>query len=236
MPRDSSTTYEVYERLKADLMRARFVPGERIRISDICKRMGVSLGAVREALSRLTSDGLVVLEPQKGFSVARISEAELHDLSTVRAEIEGQCLRRAIATGDVRWEAQILATFHEWQRAAESSRPDIDEIVRAHAAFHRALVAACDSQWLLRLREILFTQSERYVRLSKPNSKRSGVKRDLVREHREIMDACVKRNADLAVALLNAHFGATERSLVELKIVTPRQPAAATKRTSAQAS
>lgn len=71
-------------------------PGSKLPIDQVAERFGVSLGAVREALSRLTSDRLVIAEPQRGFSVAPVSAADLIDLTTVRIDIETRCLRRSI--------------------------------------------------------------------------------------------------------------------------------------------
>lgn len=216
MSRETSATQEVYERLRGDLLACRFRPGDKLKIADLCERMKVSPGAVRESLSRLTSEGFVVSEPQRGFSVAPISSSELTDLTLVRSEIESLCLRRAIAKGDVRWEAQIVASFHEWSRTWEQENSS-DAAAEAHSAFHRALVAACDSRWLLRLRDILFAQSERYRRLSVPLG---GDKRDLLEEHRELMNVMLARDADRAVTLIHAHFTATERVLINNNVVT----------------
>lgn len=223
MTRDSSLTQEVYARLRSDLLAGRFRPGDRLRISELCNAMGVSLGAVREALSRLTAEGLAVLEPQRGFSVAPISQRELMDLTQVRADIEGQCLRRAIAAGDVAWEAQIVAAFHAWSKTWQAgAKGGEDEAARTHAAFHQALLSGCDSPWLLKLRDLLFAQSERYRRLSRPLG---GAKRDLLAEHRKLMEAALARDADRATALLAEHFATTARILVEDEVVTADLPA-----------
>src|ERR1700678_3888046 len=93
----ASLTQAAYLRLRADLLACRIRPGERVKINDVCRQFAVSLGAVREALARLTSEGLVVAEPQRGFRAAPITADELRDLTMVRIEIEGLCLRRAVA-------------------------------------------------------------------------------------------------------------------------------------------
>jgi DNA-binding GntR family transcriptional regulator len=219
MPRHTvgaSLTQTAYERLRADLLACRLRPGERLRIDELCEALPASLSAVREALSRLTAEGLVVAEPQRGFRVAPISAAELRDLTAVRTEIEGMCLRRAIAAGDVAWEERLVAVHHRLSRTPEresSDAPRLSEAwAEAHAAYHRALVAGCDSPWMLRLREILYAQSKRYRRFSVPLA-RAG--RDVAREHREIMEAALARAADRAVALLAAHLERTSVILLE---------------------
>ncbi len=220
MPRlaipNSSATKDTYDRLRADLLACRMQPGARLKIADLCQTLSVSLSAVREALSRLTSEGLVVAEPQRGFRVAPISADELRDLTAVRADIEGICLERAIAAGDVAWETGLVAALHSLSRIPERASGDPQRLNEAwsaaHAAFHEALVAACGSPWLLRLRGILYVQSERYRRLSVPLT---TVARDLGREHRDIMDATLARDIARAKMLMFGHIELTTTILVQ---------------------
>lgn len=220
-----SLTQSVYEQLRADLLACRLWPGNRLKISDLCQSMGVNLGAVREALSRLSSEGLVVAEPHRGYRVAPISATELRDLTEVRIEVEARCLRRAIHKGDMAWETAIVAAHHVMTRLPEREPEDPGRVseawAAAHAAFHRALVAGCGSPWLLRLRDALHDQSERYRRLSVPLS---SAGRDLGREHRDIMDAAIARQEDRACSLLSAHFQATTRILLQADALGHRTP------------
>jgi GntR family carbon starvation induced transcriptional regulator len=91
----------------------------------------------------------------------------------------------------------------------------------AHRRFHEALVAACDSPWLLRLREILFVQSERYRRVSVPLS-RAG--RDLHGEHKAIADATIARDSAKACAALRDHLQKTTRILIASDVVKAHEP------------
>jgi DNA-binding GntR family transcriptional regulator len=217
MARDSTQnlTQGAYESLRADLLACRIRPGSRLKIQELCTRFEVSLGAVREALSRLTSEGLVIAEPQRGFRAAPISLADLQDLTMVRIEVESLCLRRAIAVGTVDWEARLVAAFHRLSRMPERVPTDPmradDEWAEAHAAFHAALVEGADSPWLLRLHAQLYAQSERYRRLSIPLG---TTERNVGQEHQDILDASLKRDADLAVSLLTRHLGATSEILM----------------------
>jgi DNA-binding GntR family transcriptional regulator len=221
MTRDSSSslTQGAYEALRGDLLACRILPGSRLKIQELCSRLSVSLGAIREALSRLTSEGLVVAEPQRGFRAAPISAADLQDLTMVRVEVESLCLKRAIEIGDVNWESRLVAAFHRLSRTPERAPADPirsnDEWAEAHAAFHLALVEGCDSPWLLRLHSQLYDQSERYRRLSIPLAKQE---RNVGQEHQRILDATLKRDAKKAVALLTAHLTATTNILLAAKV------------------
>jgi len=216
VPVSASLTQNAYERLRADLLACRLRPGARLIINELCQSLAVSLSAVREALSRLTSEGLVVAEPQRGFRVAPISAEELRDLTGVRTQIEGLCLDRAIAVGDVGWESQLVAAFHRLSRTPEREPDDPERMNEAwsvaHATYHRALVGACDSPWLLRLRETLYAQSERYRRLSVPLAE---VTRDLNREHQDIMEAALAHDAERAKTFMTEHLELTTRALLE---------------------
>lgn len=215
LPDSASLTQGAYERLRADLLACRLQPGVRLKINELSQSLSVSLSAVREALSRLTSEELVVAEPQRGFRVAPISVAELRDLTNVRAQIEGLCLERATLNGDVEWEAALLAAFHRLSRVPERQPEDPERMNEEwsvlHAAFHEALVAGCDSPWLLRLRNQLFAQSERYRRLTVPLGK-SG--RNLIDEHKELMTAVFSRDSERAKEMMRAHIEATTQVLL----------------------
>ena len=209
-------TQSAYEQLRADILSCRLLPGSKLKIQELCTHYAVSLGAIREALSRLTSEGLVIAEPQRGFKAAPISPEDLTDLTKVRIEIDSLCLRKAIENGNVEWESHLVAAFHRLSRTPERVAGDptrsSEEWAEAHAGFHTALVEGCGSPWLMRLHNQLYDQSERYRRLSVSVAPK---KRNIGDEHQKIMDAVLARDADRAVKLLAQHLGATTAILLD---------------------
>jgi DNA-binding GntR family transcriptional regulator len=206
-------TENTYSVLRADILACRLRPGQQLKIHEICTRLKVSPGAVREALSRLSAEELVVSKAQKGFRVAPVRVDDLEDLTRTRIEIECMCLRRAIAVGEIEWETGLVAACHRLTNIA--SALDSDEWAHAHAQYHLALVQACDSAWLLRIRALLYAQSERYRRLSLSEAR---LERDVNAEHRRLVEAALARDADNACRLLADHFSLTAalvRSLEE---------------------
>jgi DNA-binding GntR family transcriptional regulator len=212
----ANLTQAAYEGLRADLLACRILPGKKLKIQELCDRFSVSLGAVREALSRLTSEGLVIAEPQRGFHAAPISAADLADLTMVRVEIDALCLKRAIACGDVDWEARLIAAAHSLARTPEREPEDParsnEEWANLHAAFHLALIDGCGSPWLIQLHGQLYAQSERYRRLSVPFA---GRRRNVNKEHNAILKAALARDTKNAVALLTAHLERTTQILLD---------------------
>jgi DNA-binding GntR family transcriptional regulator len=133
----------------------------------------------------------------------------------VRVELETLCLRRAIAFGDVDWEARLVAAAHRLSRTPER---DVDDPARsnedwaqAHSTFHLALVDGCGSPWLLHLHALLYAQSERYRRLSVPFATKE---RNVDEEHQAIMTATLARDAENATRLLAVHMEATTHILL----------------------
>ena len=211
----ASLTQRAYDQLREALLDCRFEPGEPLRIGELCKRLDASQGAVREALSRLTSEGLVEARPQRGFRVTPISAEDLRDLTAARIEIEELCLRHAIESGDVRWEARLVAAFHQLSRtpALEPGTPRRFDrrFVALHHSFFDVLVSSCDSLWLARVRHMLQVQELRYHGRSPPPA---PGERDLVGELREVMEAAIAREADRACRLLALHMRRSAELLI----------------------
>lgn len=209
-----SLTTAVRERLRADIAACRIVPGEKLHIARLAGQYGVSLGAVREALARLVAEGWVEAEDQRGFRASPVSIDDLLDITRTGIEIESIALRWSIELGGAEWEDRVRRTYRELSEAPlpppGEGGPLLDAWKARHGRFHAALVAGCGSEWLLRFRNMLFEQSERYRVLSY-----SAKPRDLATEHRMIAEATLDREPDAAVKALSEHFTMTAEAIVE---------------------
>jgi DNA-binding GntR family transcriptional regulator len=215
----------VYNKVRAEILTCRYRPGSRLKIQDLCDEMQVSNGAVREALSRLASEGLVLLEPQKGFRVMGLSRDELVDITEARVEIEASCLKLAIENPSVDWESGIVASFYRLSRIEEREPSDpkrlSDTWADAHSIFHNSLVAACRVHRLLRIRAQLYEMSERYRRISVPLR---HIDRDVNREHSDLKDAVIAGDIALTTKLIARHLRLTTQILLDSDVF--EQPAA----------
>jgi DNA-binding GntR family transcriptional regulator len=203
-------TSAVQARLRSDIIACRFRPGEKLPIALLGQRFKVSYALVREALSRLVADGLVVAEDQRGFRASPLSLADLQDLTQTRIEIECLALRRSMARGDAAWREGVQAA---WKALRASPRPAGNAPAEQHEAwsvlhsrFHAALVGACGLEWLMRFRATLYEQSERYRRMARLVR---GLSRDVQAEHAQIARAVADGDTDAAIALLAAHLQRT---------------------------
>lgn len=210
-----SLTEGAYALLRRSLLSGKIGPGERLKVGELVARYGVSQGAIREALARLTADGLIETEPQRGFRAKSISAEELRDLTTVRINVESECLRRSIASGDVQWEKRLVGAHHEVTRTPrylpDGEMNEAWDI--AHFEFHEVLVSGCNCGWLLQLRRTLHAQSERASHIIKVGV---DLDRDVQAEHREILAAALARDTERVVQISEAHLEATTERLLEL--------------------
>lgn len=216
LPAPRSQTSAAYGRLREDILAGRLQPGERLKVAEIAGALEVSPGAIREALSRLVPEQLVVFRDQKGFVVAPLSIEDLEDLTDLRCEVEAIALRRSVLRGEVGWEGSVLAAAHRLRRTKVLTSADRSlnrDWVERHRTFHRALVSACGSPRLLDLHAQLYEQSERYRSLSFPTL--GETERDRQGEHQALADAALDRNADGLVELTVKHFRETTARIVK---------------------
>lgn len=207
-----SLTRAVFADIRAEILAGEYEPGAKLSPRALATKSNVSLSVVREALTRLTEQGLVVAEPQLGFSVVKLDMVDVRDISRLRILIEGAALREAIANADVEYEARVLASHHRLSRTPEwtdSAQQTLTEgWARAHAQLHSALLSASPSPRLRDLAASLRETAELYRRWSGMASREHG-RRDVAGEHRALMEAALDRDADRAVVLLTDHINTT---------------------------
>lgn len=209
-------TARVYETLRADILAGRIAPGSRLGFAALVDRYDCSVGALREALQRLSEQALVTSEPKRGFRVMDISPEDLCDLTEARCEIEVLALRYAIVGGDLGWESAVVAAHHRLERTPMYDDDDpgrfSDDWVIAHAAFHQALLDGCTNTRILATATALRDSAELYRQWSAPQRDRN---RDIAAEHQAILNAAVGRDAELASRLLTSHIQRTTDALLE---------------------
>jgi DNA-binding GntR family transcriptional regulator len=218
-----SLSVAVHDRMRSEILAGRFEPGSRLSPRELATEFEVSLSVVREALSRLAEQGLVVATPQLGFSVVSLDVEDLRDLTKVRVLIERTALREAVEHTDVEYETRVVAAHHRLTRtpffADEASLTITDEWAAAHAAFHDALISASPSVRLRELAANFRDHSELYRRWSGPFSP-GEERRDVAGEHRRLMEAVLDHDADRAADLLADHFNMTTSILIAYATTT----------------
>ncbi|HYM71828.1 MAG TPA: FCD domain-containing protein [Stellaceae bacterium] len=205
----------IYSRLRRDILRGVFRPGERLRIDGLCDRYEIGATPLREALNRLSAEELVNREEQRGFRVAPVSLADLDELTKTCCWISELALRESIRNGDADWEEAVVLAAHRLSRIPRegadgyaSFNPEWEE---KHRAFHLTLIGACGSRWLIDFYATLMDRNTRYRYLAFADGSEP---RDVEAEHRTIVEAVLARDAERAIAAANAHLRKTTDSVI----------------------
>lgn len=205
-----------YERLRADILSGRLKPGERLKFPYLSSAYGVGIGAIREALARLSEQDFVRSSPHAGVSVTPLSADDLIDLTEARVEIEQIVLRRSIERGDMAWESSIVAMHYTLGRTPMYDQDDPERIsddwAIAHRDFHGALLAGCDVARLKTMATSLRDAASLYQAWSQQIGRKPH--RDAAHEHHELMELTLARDADQAVPVLGRHIRRTTEVLL----------------------
>lgn len=201
--------------LRTDIVAGALRPGTKLSIDELRLRYGVSLSPLREALSRLATEGFVVLEDKKGFRVAPVSRDNCLEVARLQQLAEPYALGQAIARGDAAWEEQIVAAYHSLSRLERSERKDgsgVDAWEQQHRRFHAALVGACGMPLLRTLCASLHDFAARYRRLFLASH---PLDPGVAGEHQAIMQAALDRQPEEACRLLTIHVERTAQNILE---------------------
>jgi len=213
----STRASTVYDRLHEDILTGDLKPGQKLRLKDLIEKYDTGNSPLREALNRLSANGMVVREENRGFRVPPAQEKELVELTKTRCWLEETGLRESIANGDANWEERIVLAYHWLTRAASKEKSTgepqytIREWEKHHREFHIALISACGSDMLLKYCAELHQLSFRYRNLAEVVEYRG---RHELEEHRDLQEAVLNRDADLAVKLLKKHYQVTSEILI----------------------
>jgi DNA-binding GntR family transcriptional regulator len=201
MPDDASLTHRAYVQLRADLISCRLPPGSRLNIAHLQRSLGVSQAAVREALSRLTSENLAVIERHCGFRAAPISTEGYRELADACVTVEIPMLRSSIANGDLLWEGALLASYHiatELLSRVVAGKASLDQYVHHREDFHRKLFSASNNTWLLWSWSLLYAQQ---LRFRHKFSELARFEFGMTSYYQQFLDVVIKRDVETAVMI-----------------------------------
>lgn len=203
--------HAVYEQMRSDILAGRLQPGERLKFPELANRYAAGVGAIREALSRLVERDLVRSQPHLGFHVVPLSAPDLRALTDARIELEGLVFRRSMELGDMSWESNVVSTHHTLHRTPQHDPQDPDRVTdawsSAHGEFHRALLLGCTNVRLLDI--ALLMRDAAAVYQSWSQQQRLGSDRNVVEEHRNLMELALARDIERGVAALAEHITRT---------------------------
>jgi DNA-binding GntR family transcriptional regulator len=204
-----------YRRIRADIIFGRLVPGQKLKLESLKLSYETSISTLREILNRLSSEGLVVAEGQRGFEVSPMSVADLKEIAALRLLLETHALEQSFAYGEVEWEARLVSAHYKLSRMesvmASGDTTKAEDWKRYDWEFHQALISACGSKLLMETHSAVFDKYLRYQMVAL--SYRGDV---AANEHKQLLDAALKRNGEMAKRVLALHIqGGVEHALAK---------------------
>lgn len=208
-PRSETAASLIYSDLRAELVSLKRAPGQVVSEAEIALSYGVSRTPVREAILRLSDEGLLEIFPQSGIIVSRIPLAALPEAIIIRKALEETTARLAAERAT---SSQILAlrSILERQREADAAN-DGEAFHQADELFHATIaeVAGHSGIWKLILQVKIHV--DRYRRLTLPQAGRIA---QVIAEHEAILAAIEKHNPQAARLAMEAHL---ERLLGDIR-------------------
>ncbi|MBU9543133.1 GntR family transcriptional regulator [Burkholderia multivorans] len=206
-PHARTLSEHAYHQLRQHIVEGHYPPGAKLRVEHLKNVYGVGAGTLREALTRLVSDALVVAEGQRGFRVTPMSVADLEAITRLRIHIEVDALRESVRSGDAAWEQRVRQSFEmlsAWEQPVSIEHRTAWEA--CNRRFHEALISAAATPWTYLILRMLSQQSERYRRVC---IGLGDSKRDVHAEHTCLFEAAMRRADARAALALEDHIGAT---------------------------
>lgn len=203
----------VYQALLSDILAGKLKPGHKLRLQALKVDYNVGNSPLREALNRLSANGMVIREENKGFRVSPASVAELEELIRTRCWLEEIALRESINNGGDEYQERLVLAAHRLSKISANAdgsylSPEQEDL---HREYHRALLSACNSSILIRYCDQLHEQTLRYRNLVEVVRYREGHEGQ---EHNSIMEAVLAQDADKATQLLTRHYQITGEILI----------------------
>ena len=202
--RDESIGDIAFRQIRQDIIAGSLAPGKRLKLEALKVRYGASVSTLREILSRLASEGLVLAEGQRGFEVAPATPENFREVADLRQLLESHALALSLRDGDLDWEGRVVAAHHKLsvveRQLLDGEIERTTQWVRYDFNFHYALISACGSKSLLDLHASVFDRFIRYHLLAA--SFRGPAVAD---DHKALFDLAMQRDVPRTVQKLREH-------------------------------
>jgi DNA-binding GntR family transcriptional regulator len=186
-------------------------PGEKLREVALAGALDVSRATLREAMNVLVQDGLLVQEPYRGVSVARLDADELRDLARTRVPLDLIAVRGILDDPSGRRRAVLREVWERFDRDALDPDPLVQH--EAHVALHHGIWAASENSMLLRLWPV--TEAVTTIALAQDQARRSDPLRAHAL-HRRLVEVVLAGDLGAAEAELQQHIVDSAEELLAL--------------------
>jgi DNA-binding GntR family transcriptional regulator len=186
-----------YEKLRDAIRTNVLKPGQRLKEADLAKSFDISRTPIREAISRLNTEGLVQIT-SRGLSVTILTKQQVREVYYVRAVLEGAAAQLAAS----RITPMEISAMHDF---VEPFSTDITaaEAARLNESFHQAILDAAHNEYLS---QALVRLSDTLLLLPRTTFEKEGRIRDARQEHLNILQALENRDEIAAEKFARIHI------------------------------
>jgi DNA-binding GntR family transcriptional regulator len=199
-----SVQEQAANRLRQAILNRDLLIGERLIEADLAERLGVSRGPIREALQRLSAEGLVDHIPRVGRFVHMPTVREVQEVQELRAELESLAARkladRAGMDDDITWIHGLEETISQMKKSLD--RDDLASYFRHSRIFHETMVGLSEMETLIEFHSFLMNRASLFRQLSGGVPQRQE---QALEEHIAIVEAIRNKDRELADQLTNEH-------------------------------
>ena len=217
-PHNDTVGESAYRRIRHDIIYGQLAPGSRLRLERLKDAYAASVSTLREILYRLSSEGFVLAEGQKGFEVSPVSQSHFRELAAMRELLEGHAMAQSFARGDMDWEARVVSAHHKLARMEQQmlagNRTEAEAWKRYDWEFHHALISACGSAALMQTHAPIFDQYLRYQIIAVIFRGQAAAD-----EHQQLLACALQRDAVGARTILGQHISACVQHTLEIGIL-----------------
>ncbi|MCL4466117.1 MAG: GntR family transcriptional regulator [Chloroflexi bacterium] len=190
-------------------------PGARLEEPDLARRFGVSRLPVREAISQLSREGLVLVEPRRGASVVSIGVDDIHDLFDFRLQLETYAVRRAVDRISPEDIMRLETLVEEMAEAVRSGQ--LNRFAAPDLKFHGYIVTLAGNRWLTSAWEPISGLIETMLSIT------DTTYRDMpasIQGHRTLVRSLADKDIGSAELGLQYHLANAERVLSQVMMVS----------------
>ncbi|MCF0133026.1 MAG: GntR family transcriptional regulator [Blautia sp.] len=199
----------VFNTLRQAILKGELKPGERLMEIALADRLGVSRTPIREAMRKLELEGLVVMIPRRGAHVASITEKDLNDVLEVRMALEDLSIEKACRLRTKEQLQRMQYATMEFERLMPEG--NLVRIAEADVEFHDIIYEAADN---LRLNQVLNNLREQIYRYRIEYLKDELTRKQLVQEHKELMNAIADQDEKQAKEISYRHLENQRQAII----------------------
>jgi DNA-binding GntR family transcriptional regulator len=209
----SSLSQQAIDLLREQIYNHKLAPGQRLDEAVLAEQLGISRTPLREALKVLSAEGLVDLQPHKGCFVTELTLRDLEEIFPIMATLEGR-VAHEVASKRTPAQLKALDALHE-KLEKHAAVDDVNRYYETNYVFHDQLQECAGNRWL----QIVIGDLRKLLKLSRHHSLRlEGRLAASLAEHRALMKALHRQDADAAEQIMRGHLLAQLEALREMSL------------------